>query len=223
MRILVVSPHLDDETLGAGGTLMRYKQESHDIFWSNMPSVTEADGWDNTFIEQRKKQLQKVCSFYGFQQFYPFEYPARRLDELGRTELVSKLDHCFNEIKPNWVILPDLNDIHSDHKTVFETCYSCTKIFRHSSIKMITTIEILSETNFGDPYSRFITNLYVNISAYMGKKLEAIQLYDAETAEHPFSRSIDSIRSLGILRGSEVGVRFLEAFKMLKIMIWQDK
>lgn len=25
MRILVISPHADDETLGAGGTLLKYK------------------------------------------------------------------------------------------------------------------------------------------------------------------------------------------------------
>lgn len=26
MRILVISPHADDETLGAGGTLLKYKK-----------------------------------------------------------------------------------------------------------------------------------------------------------------------------------------------------
>lgn len=29
MRILVISPHADDETLGAGGTLLKYKNQGH--------------------------------------------------------------------------------------------------------------------------------------------------------------------------------------------------
>ena len=30
-RILVVSPHPDDETLGVGGTIAKYSSEGHDV------------------------------------------------------------------------------------------------------------------------------------------------------------------------------------------------
>ena len=31
MRVLVVAPHADDETLGAGGVMARYAAEGHDV------------------------------------------------------------------------------------------------------------------------------------------------------------------------------------------------
>lgn len=32
-KIIIVTPHPDDETLGCGGTLLKYKKENHDLYW----------------------------------------------------------------------------------------------------------------------------------------------------------------------------------------------
>ena len=45
MRILVISPHADDETLGAGGTLLKYKNQGHNIFWLNVTDMKEEYGY----------------------------------------------------------------------------------------------------------------------------------------------------------------------------------
>ena len=44
MKILVVAPHPDDEVLGAGGTLLRYKSEGHSIAWLIVTGITEDFG-----------------------------------------------------------------------------------------------------------------------------------------------------------------------------------
>lgn len=41
MKILVVSPHPDDETLGAGGSLLKWKNAGNEISWLN---ITDVDG-----------------------------------------------------------------------------------------------------------------------------------------------------------------------------------
>ena len=48
-----------------------------------------------------------------------------------------KISKIFNEIKPNIVYLPFKEDVHTDHKKIFEAAYSCTKSFRYSFIKKI--------------------------------------------------------------------------------------
>jgi len=57
MKILVVSPHPDDETLGAGGTIFRFKREGHQVYWLNITDMKDTDGWPEERIICRKKQI----------------------------------------------------------------------------------------------------------------------------------------------------------------------
>lgn len=219
MRVLVVSPHPDDETLGAGGTLLRLKEENHQIYWLNITDVSEECGWDAEFVEKRTKQIKKICQFYGFEKSYNLKFPPAQLEKMGMGELIGQINQCINDIQPQWIILPDYNDAHSDHKIVFECCMACTKSFRCSSVRRITTMEILSETNFGKPYDKFEPTFYVDISNVLEKKIEAMEIYDSEIGEHPFPRSKVAINSLAMLRGIEAGVVAAEAFRTIKEIV----
>lgn len=57
MKIMVISPHPDDETLGAGGTLLRYKSEGHQIYWLNITNVEGNGRWSKSFVEKGKGKL----------------------------------------------------------------------------------------------------------------------------------------------------------------------
>lgn len=39
MKVLVASPHPDDETLGAGGTILRMTAEGNEIYWLNFTAI----------------------------------------------------------------------------------------------------------------------------------------------------------------------------------------
>ena len=49
----------------------------------------------------------------------------------------------------------------------------------------------------------------------MSKKLNILKIYKSEIKKHPFPRSIDSIKSLAILRGSQSGCKYAEAFNIM--------
>lgn len=144
--------------------------------------------------------------------------PTTKLGEVPDGEVIKKIGAYIDEIDANWIILPDYNDAHSDHKYVFDWCFACTKVFRHPNIKIILTMEILSETNFGHPTSPFTPNYYIDISDTLEQKLQAAMIYDTEMGKHPFPRSLESIRALAMLRGSEAGVKFAEAFRVIKMI-----
>ena len=114
--------------------------------------------------------------------------------------------------------MPDYNDAHSDHKSVFDWCHACAKNFRAPFIKQIMTMEILSETDFGRPEKPFVPNYFVDISKYMDKKIEAMKIYDTELGEFPFPRSIKNMEALSVVRGAMCGTQHAEGFRVIKMI-----
>lgn len=216
-RILVVAPHPDDETLGCGGTILKHQAKGDEIYWL---IVTKMD--DKLFtldrINKRKVEITNVEELYGFKNTYQLSYSAASLDRIPLSELVESIGSIFKEIEPNVIYTPYRNDIHSDHKFVFDATMSCTKWFRHPSIEKVLVYETLSETDFimNTDANGFRPNVFVNISDYLEEKLQIMKIYESEMASHPFPRSEEAIRALAILRGAATGVKAAEAFMLVK-------
>lgn len=215
-RILVVSPHPDDETLGAGGTLLRYKDEGNDIYWLNFTNMKEEYGYIEERIQSRNDEIEIVNKLYGFTKMYNLELEPSGLDKYSKLELISYVSEIIKEIEPNIIILPNRKDIHSDHKIVFDTIFSCTKSFRYPSIEKILVMEIVSETDFSHDVSSFKPNYFIDITKYMDMKIEIMEIYKSEFQSHPFPRSIENIRALAMNRGATAGKYYVEAFMLIK-------
>lgn len=179
----------------------------------NNPSFSEE------FVRRRKIQLQKVEKYYRFKEAYNLNLMTARLENYNYSEVIDKIAGVFRKIEPEMLILPDYNDAHSDHKLVFEWCYACSKVFRFPYIKQIITMEIVSETDFGRPEDPFQPNFYVDISNYMEDKIKALEIYDTELGEPPFPRSIENVKALATIRGAAAGVRYAEAFRLVKYIM----
>lgn len=205
MKVLVVSPHPDDETLGAGGTILRLMEEGHEVYWLNITAILNEEQFPKGMIEKRKKQLEEIENFYHFSGVYHLNMPTTELESVDSGKAIERIREIFRVIKPELLILPDYNDAHSDHKRVFEWCYACSKVFRFPFIKQIMTMEIISETDFGSPSDPFKPNYYVDITNYMDSKIKAMKIYDTELGESPFPRSIENIRAMAMLNGARGG------------------
>ena len=219
MKILIVSPHPDDETLGAGGSILRYKAQGHKLFCLNITNISEKFGYSSKEVLTRKREIARVRNAYALDGFFDLGLEPSTLHEYQSQMLIKEISKIMVKINPEIVILPYRSDIHSDHRIVFDAVSSCTKNFRYPSIRKILMMEILSETNFILAGEKFSPNYYVNIDKYITKKIDIMKIYKKEIKDHPFPRSTDSIRALAILRGSEAGYKFAEAFKILK---WLD-
>ena len=103
-------------------------------------------------------------------------------------------------------------------KNINDPVYAATKIFRHPYVKCIVTMEIPSETDFGKPMHPFTPNMYIDITNYLDKKIEAMKIYRTEIGEHPFPRSLKNIEAHGIMHGASAGVMYAEAFRVVKII-----
>ena len=213
-KVLILAVHPDDETLGCGGTLLKHKDNGDEIHWLICTTISKSHG----YYETREKEIKKVVDMYGFKSVHNLRLKTMQVDEYSMSDLIGKISKVINEVQPNIVYLPFKGDVHSDHRKVFESSYSCTKSFRYSFIKKIYMIETLSETEFSPSTKEdnFIPNVFVDISEYMDKKLEIIKIFDSEIEEHPFPRSLRDIKALATFRGATAGCEYAESFVLLK-------
>lgn len=215
-RLLVVSPHPDDETLGAGGTILRYKQQGDLVFWLNFTDKKEEYGYAPEEVLRRKEEIERVKGEYKVDGFYNLQLEPAGLHRCDRKELIEKTDAWINETRADTVILPFNKDVHSDHRVVFETVYSCTKIFRYPAVKRILMMEVLSETDYAASDAGFVPNYFIDISEFLEDKIKIMKIYQGETKAHPFPRSEEHIRALAVCRGAAAGCRYAEGFVLLK-------
>ena len=216
--VLVVAVHPDDETLGCGGTLLKHKANGDEIHWLIATDIKESEGFGVSVVKRRNQEIKKVENLYGFTSVNKLNLSTAEVDTYSMSELVSKISHVINTVKPNIVYLPFKGDVHSDHKYIFDAAYSCTKIFRYPFIKKIYMMETLSETEFSlsTKEDSFVPNVFVDISEFMDKKIELMSIYESEIEKHPFPRSERNIRALATYRGATSGCEYAESFMLIK-------
>ncbi len=220
-KILVIAVHPDDETLGCGGTLLKHKANGDEIHWLIVTDIKESEGYDISAIKQRNKEIKKVENLYGFTSVNKLDLSTTKVDTYSMSVLVSKISSVIDRIKPDTIYLPFKGDVHSDHKYIFDAAYSCTKIFRYPFIKKIYMMETLSETEFSlsTKEDSFVPNVFIDISKYMNKKIEIMNIYESEIGKHPFPRCEKNMRALATYRGATSGCNYAESFMLLKEII----
>ena len=221
MKILVISPHPDDETLGCGGTILKLGKEENVIHWLIITNVNIKNGWDKKIVYNRQEEIKVVEKMYKFEKTFKLNFPTTKLNEVPSRELIESISNVILMVKPEIIYMPNRSDIHLDHEVSFKAIYTCTKNFRYPFIKKILMYETLSETEFAPalPENVFIPNVFVDVTDHFNKKIEIMKIYVSEMMDSPLPRSLESIEALAKYRGSCIGKKYAEAFMLLKEII----
>lgn len=78
--------------------------------------------------------------------------------------------------------------------------------------------ETISETEFAPSTKEycFQPNVFIDISEYIDKKIEIMEVFKSEVGQHPFPRSSQNIRALANFRGASCNCNYAESFVLLK-------
>lgn len=216
-KVLVIAVHPDDETLGVGGTLLKHKKDGDEIHWLICTSLDK----EHKKYNSREKEIEKVYDEFRFNSLNNLRLLTAKVDEYPIQDLILSISSIFNEIKPNIVYLPFKGDVHSDHRKIFDAAYSCTKSFRYPFIEKIYMMETLSETEFAPSNNDdiFIPNVFIDISDFLDKKIQIMNIYKSEISNHPFPRSEKNIKALATFRGATAGCSYAESFVLIKEIV----
>lgn len=222
MKILVVAPHPDDETLGCGGTLLKHKSDGDELYWAIVTTINNTNEWSNKIIQKREKEIAEVSEFYKFLKTFRLDFPTTKLESIPINDLILEFVKVYKEVKPEIIYMPFKNDVHTDHQVICKALQSTFKWFRYPFIKRVLMYETLSETEFNYLYEPFTPNIFYDISDFFNDKINAMKIYESEIGTFPFPRSEKAIRSLAQYRGSQSGYEFAESFKLVYDKIWKN-
>ncbi|EOW9471602.1 TPA: PIG-L deacetylase family protein [Vibrio cholerae] len=216
--VLIVAPHADDETLGCGGTILKLISQGYSVHWLLVTGMSEEVGFSKKQIEIRKNEIESVASLYNFTSIHELKFPPARLDTISKGDIVVDISHAIHEIQPEIIFIPYRNDAHSDHEIVYDSVMSAAKSFRAPFIRKILAYETLSETDFGmkPEDGGFKPNVFIDISTYLNKKLDILEVFESEVRDFPFPRSRKALESLAYVRGVQCNANAAEAFMLIK-------
>lgn len=220
-NILILSPHADDEILGCGGTISRYSKEGHNI---NVLILTNANkGAPEIYslkdIDLIRKESKLANDFIGTKRLFFENLPALNLRQVPIYKISNIIDKYIYSTKPEIVYIPSSNDIHEDHKIIFNAAKIALRINKKSNLKKILSYEVLSETEWNENERSFNPNYFVKLNkSNIDDKIKAFLKYKSQVKKFPHPRSKEAILNLSRIRGSQVFMEYAEAFKVEKIL-----
>lgn len=220
MKILIISAHPDDETIGAGGTIARHVANGDEVFWC---VVTQAYSppWPEETLKAAKRQIEDVRKIYGIQKVYRLGFPTVKLNTIPYIDLSSALQKVVDDVKPEVIYTTPRDDINQDHRIVHDCTLVAARPLPDSPVKRIASYEIGPTSRYGIPSGAglFTPNLFVDITPFLEKKLEAMACYEMELHKMPHPRSLEGLRLLAHERGLSVGLKAAECFNLIREII----
>jgi len=216
-RILAISAHPDDETLGCGGMLLKHSDQGDEIHWL-IVTAPWAPLFDSAWQARRSREIEAVATAYGMASTNCLDLPVTKIDALALGEIIELMRTAIEAVDPDVVYLVHRGDVHSDHRVTFDAAIAVLKPFRSGARTSIYSYECTSSTNMAPPFPQnaFIPQAYGEITNYLERKLEILSLYDTEIYDPPHPRSLDAVRALAHYRGASVSVTAAEAFSVIR-------
>lgn len=111
-KVLVFSPHPDDETIGAGGYIAMSEERG-----ATVEIVVATDGNKHNLKDKRYEEFKNATSILGVksENLIFLDHPDGKLDTVGNAILTEEFQQQLESFKPDIVVYPNPKDQHSDH------------------------------------------------------------------------------------------------------------
>ncbi|HIE60085.1 MAG TPA: hypothetical protein EYP82_09285, partial [Hydrogenothermaceae bacterium] len=136
-KVLVLVPHPDDELLGCGGLLLKFKSLGTKV---HLVLFTKGESLKSTYdkkslMEIRVKEFRKSISKLGISSYEIFDFPDGQLEKYEKDikRIITKLIDSYN---PDTVILPFIFDPHKDHSVIGKVGFEIYKSNPHINFLM---------------------------------------------------------------------------------------
>lgn len=219
-KVLVIAAHPDDEILGCGGTIAWHARRGDEVHVAILAEgLTSRDAKrDRGSKRQELGELAQIAvkanTLLGAASVEALDLPDNRMDSMDLLDIVKRVEAIVAARKPTIVYTHHPGDVNVDHQLTHKAVVTACRPQPGSAVKGLYFYEVLSSTDYQVPgvMPPFLPNHFVDISATLEAKLEALRIYHGEMRPWPHARSIEAIGHLARLRGANVGLEAAEAF-----------
>jgi N-acetylglucosamine malate deacetylase 1 len=207
-RILVLSPHPDDESIGCGGTLLRHAQRGdavHVVFLTSGEKGGHGRSEAET-IRIRENEARKAARILGVRSLEFWRNPDGTVRPVCAA--VARLQEKLERFRPAVLYVTHDREMHPDHRGAVRLVRQAMKGLRGKRPDVLM-YEVWTPTQRLDEI--------VDISAFMEDKLRAVRTYRSQCAVVGF---VAAVRGLNRYRGelhSWPGGDYAEVFTRLRV------
>jgi LmbE family N-acetylglucosaminyl deacetylase len=225
MKVLVIAAHPDDEVLGCGATIAKHVKQGDIvdilILGDGITARYEESELKNPEVVEKVKVINShafnASKVLGINQLEIKGFYCTRFDRFPLRDFAGIIEKKINEFKPDRIYTHGPNDVNIDHGIVYRAVQTATRPTSNDCVKEVFLMEILSGTEWNFLES-FRPDYYIDVTDTIQLKINALREYSSEKREFPHPRSDEGIIVLAKKRGSEVGLKYAEAFKIFRII-----
>ena len=213
-KILVISPHADDEVLGCGGYLLHESKKGAEIHIA----IVTIGGTDKLQkYDVRVKEFLSVCNVLNARGYCFYENKDAELDSVSHKDLTTKIDDLINKIKPDELFIP-FKSRHQDHIIVYDCAMASIRLRIGYNPKFVALYEYPFITGDLQNIVRG-GNMFHDITDVINEKIDLFKYYRSQVKQSPSPLNAGGIKALANYRGLSIGVEYAEMFYVQKMII----
>ena len=222
MRVLVIAPHADDETLGMGATIARRVEQGCLVTVAVVTGHGEKEHplWAPEMWKTIREEARAAMDVLNVSDLRFAELPAALLDSHPSYKTNAVIEDLINDVGPDELFLPYQHDLHQDHTAIAYAALVATRPYLRGPAgpSRVLMYETPTETHlFPAPIAPpFVPNCWIDVSGTLEKKLKAWACYKSQHQRGNSPRADAALRALAAWRGSHIGAEAAEAFLVLQ-------
>ena len=214
-KLLVIAPHSDDEVLGCGGLISKFKKSGGKVFVLIFNLGFEKDDTSES-QERRKNEVKNAMNVLDVDDYHLVNSEPnnnRNLDSKPLHDLIEVIESTSNvsleKISPTIVAIPTIFSHHQDHVHVHHACIAALRPISTPVSNVVLSYEAPEHSRWSAS-GIFEPNFFVEIEDEIDNKIQAFLKYESQVK--PGGRDADSITNQAKYRGQEVGKNLCEAY-----------
>lgn len=203
-NILILAPHTDDAEFGCGGTIAKLIEQNNNVYCAAFSACQQSvlkEFPSDILITEVKEATHELGLKPG--NLMLFDYEVRTFN-FRRQDLLDDILKIKQDISPDFVFMPSVNDVHQDHYTIAQ---EGLRAFKFSNILCYE----LPWNNLSFDTSCFC----VLNETHIQKKINSVLRYKSQA--HRNYANADFVKSLARIRGTQINTQYAECFEVLRL------